>query len=185
MCNIRLKQGTEQQKGGLQRKNPKTGMVHVIKTAEDVVAFNEASLTSLSETAEKNPEDPKAKASRLKENAKTVQKCKEKTQRRNYQQLTGNIAGFANQGDLEKRHTVQDSQFAFTFGFGFITLMFLGFVSGYFLARRVLGWDQIDSMFMSLFIGISTLILEAVLMIFRLDKYSKIQDRERKRLQID
>ena len=72
-----------------------------------------------------------------------------------------------------------------TFGFGFITVMFLGFVSGFLLGRKVLEWDFIDSMFMSLFVGITTIMVEMLLMMGRIDKFSKIQDRERKRLRLD
>ena len=72
-----------------------------------------------------------------------------------------------------------------TFGFGFITVMFLGFVSGFMLGRKVLEWDFIDSMFMSLFVGITTIMVEMLLMMGRIDKFSKIQDRERKRLRLD
>ena len=52
MCNTRIKQGLEQSAGGIQRKNPKTGMIHLIKSADDVVEYNEASMTTLTETAE-------------------------------------------------------------------------------------------------------------------------------------
>jgi len=64
MCNVRIKQGIEQAPGGLQKKNPKTGMVHVIKSAEDIIEFNDASMTTLTETKKNNPEDPKVKAKR-------------------------------------------------------------------------------------------------------------------------
>ena len=166
-------------------KNPKTGMVHVIKSAEDIVEFNQASLTTLTETVEKNPEDPEVKAKREKENAITVKKCKEKSERRKYLAMTSNIAGFANASDLEARHDMQDTRFALTFGLGFITVMFLGFLSGYLLGRKVLGWEQLDSIFLSLAIGITTLITEMLLMIFRIDKFTTIKDRERKRLKIE
>lgn len=184
-CNVRIKQGLEQDKKGLQLKNPKTGMVHIIKSAEDIVEFNQASLTTLTETVEKNPEDPEVKAKREKENAITVKKCKEKNERRKYLAMTSNIAGFANASDLERRHDMQDTRFALTFGLGFITVMFLGFLSGYLIARRVLGWEQIDSLLLSLAIGITTLITEMLLMIFRIDKFTSIKERERKRLKIE
>ena len=38
-----------------------------------------------------------------------MEKCKEKVEKRKYQKLTENIAGFNSAGDLEKRHAKQDS----------------------------------------------------------------------------
>jgi len=184
-CNVLIKQGLEQLEGGLKKTNAKTGMVYIIKKAEDAVEYNEASLTSLNEIEETKPEDPKVKAKREEQNAKHVKKCKEKSERRKYLAMTNNIAGFANAGDLEKRHDLQDTRFAITFGLGFITVMFLGFLSGYLIARKVFGWEQIDCLLFSLFVGIMTLITEMLLMIFRIDKFTKIKDRERKRLKID
>lgn len=72
-----------------------------------------------------------------------------------------------------------------TFGLGFITVLFLAFLSGFMMARKLLEWDFIDSMFMSLFVGISTLFIEMILMMFRIDKFATIQDRERKRLKLE
>ena len=73
-------------------------------------------------------------------------------------------------------------QFTITFGFGFITLMFLGFLSGYLFGRKILEYEPLESMFVSIFVGIVTLLTEMLLMIFRLDKYDKMQDLERKRI---
>lgn len=61
-----------------------------------MIDFNEASLTTLTEIAKKNPEDPKIKAKRDKENIEYVKKCKGKIDRREYGKLTANIAGFPN-----------------------------------------------------------------------------------------
>ena len=116
-------------------------MVHIIKSAEDAVDFNQASLTTLVETAENNPEDPEVKAKRERENVITVKRCKEKSERKKYQAMTSNIAGFSNAADLDRRHDMQDTHFALTFGLGMITVMFLGFLSGYLLGRKILGWE--------------------------------------------
>ena len=53
-------------------------------------------MTTLTEIAKKNPEDPKIKAKRDKENIEYVKKCKGKIDRREYGKLTANIAGFPN-----------------------------------------------------------------------------------------
>ena len=72
-----------------------------------------------------------------------------------------------------------------TFGFGFITLMFLGFVSGYFLGRRVFEWEPLPSVFVSLAVGITTLLVEMALMMFRISKLEKLQAADRRRLHLD
>lgn len=64
-----------------------------------------------------------------------------------------------------------ESRFIFTFGFGMITLMFLGFVSGYFLGRKILGWDELSSVIMSIIIGIPTIMIEMFLMMCRIHKF--------------
>ena len=184
-CNIGLKLALKGPNKGIQRKNPKTGMVHLLKTSQDIVDFNEASQTTLIEQNKINPETEEQRAIREKENAEVIKKCKEKAERRKYHELTGKIAGFDNQEMMEKRHNKQETQFTLTFGFGFITLMFLGFVSGYFLGRRIFGLDPLPSIFVSLFVGIVTLLVEMVLMIFRIQKLEKIQAADRKRLKIE
>ena len=182
MCNIGIKVGLLQPEKGLKLKDVKTGMVHICKTAEDVIKFNQASMTTLEQQNKINPETKEQRAVREKHNEKVVKRCKEIVDRRNYQKLTENIAGFSNAGDLQKRHDKQDMQFTITFGFGFITLMFLGFLSGYMFGRKILEYEPLESMFVSIFVGIVTLLVEMMLMIFRLDKYDKMQDIERKRI---
>ena len=115
----------------------------------------------------------------------TVKRCKEVVERKKYNELTANIAGFENKGEVEKRHAKQESQFTMMFGFGFITMMFLGFVSGYFVGTRILEWDPLPSMFISLAVGITTLLVEAFLMIFRIQKLDKAQAMERKRIKLE
>lgn len=174
MCNIAIRVALRSAKKGLQMKNPKTGMVHLVKSAEDVIEFNEASMTPLTEQNKSNPETAEQRAKREEENAKVVKRCKAAVERRKYHDLTGNIAGFENAGDLERRHMKQEAQFTLTFGLGFVTMMFLGFVSGYLFARRILGWEELPSLFCCLFVGITTIIVEMILMIFRIQKLEKI-----------
>ena len=40
MCNIAIKNGLKSADKALKMKNPKTGMVHLIKSADDVIEFN-------------------------------------------------------------------------------------------------------------------------------------------------
>ena len=96
MCNIGIKAALLSPEKGLKLKNPKTGMVHLIKSADDIIEYNEASMTPLIEQNKINPETPEQRAIREKENAEIIKKCKEKSERRKYQKLTGDIAGFEN-----------------------------------------------------------------------------------------
>ena len=93
MCNIGIKAALLGPEKGLKLKNPKTGMIHLIKSADDIIEYNEASMTPLIEQNKINPETPEHRA---KENAEIIKKCKEKSERRKYQKLTGDIAGFEN-----------------------------------------------------------------------------------------
>ena len=85
-------------------KNPKTGMVHVIKSAEDMIDFNEASMTTLEQLNKINPESEEKKKQREEWNAANVKKLKAKVERRRYNEMTGNIAGFENRDDIAARH---------------------------------------------------------------------------------
>ena len=60
------------------------------------------------------------------------------------------------------------------FGFGFISLMFLGFATGYFFGKFVLELDEVPSLIVSLVVGICTLIVEAFLLIIKMDKMEKM-----------
>jgi len=64
-------------------------------------------------------------------------------------------------------------------------MMFLGFVSGYLFGLKVLGWDPLSSVFCSLVVGISTIMIEMLLMICRIQKLEKLQSSERRRLKIE
>ena len=49
MCNIAIKLGLKSADKGIKRKNSKTGMIHLIKSAEDIIEFNQESMTTLVE----------------------------------------------------------------------------------------------------------------------------------------
>ena len=72
------------------------------------------------------------------------------------------------------------------FGFGFITLMFLGFVLGYMLGKYILEWDQTRCLLLSLAVGITSFILEIILFIIKMEKMDmlerKSEEREEQRL---
>ena len=85
--------------------------------------------------------------------------------------MTENIAGFRNNADMYARIERAEARFVFTFGFGFISLMFLGFLSGFFLGRKILQWDLVSSVIMSIVIGVPTIMVEMMLMMFRIHKF--------------
>jgi hypothetical protein len=73
-----------------------------------------------------------------------------------------------------------DFRFMMAFGFGFISLMFLGFLMGYCLGKFILGWGENESLLLALGTGIPTLFVEGLLMIIRLNKWEKKREVERK-----
>lgn len=75
--------------------------------------------------------------------------------------------------------------FVLAFGIGSISVMFLGFASGFAIGKFWLGYDDDRSLVLSLVMGIGTLILEAFLMIFRLDKWEKKRQFDKKRYKLE
>ena len=73
----------------------------------------------------------------------------------------------------------QEFRFTLAFGFGFISLMFMSFICGYFLGKKIFGLSETGSLIMSLVIGIGTIIMETVLFLIRMEKLDN-QDRLRK-----
>ena len=63
--------------------------------------------------------------------------------------------------------------------------MFLGFVSGYMLGRKVFELEPLPAMFVSIAVGVSTIMVEMVLMMFRIEKFDKMQAFERKRAKLE
>jgi hypothetical protein len=71
--------------------------------------------------------------------------------------------------DLEGK-AKQEFRFTIAFGFGFISLMFLSFICGYFLGSKILGLNETQSLILSLIVGMGTIILETVLFVIRMEK---------------
>jgi len=74
-----------------------------------------------------------------------------------------------------------DFRFMMAFGVGFITVMFLGFLTGFCIGRYILEWNENDSLLLSLGTGIPTLFMEAILMMIRLEKWERKREAERKK----
>ena len=151
-----------------------------IRTYEDVIAYHQACLVTLQQLNDRNKETEQAKRTRLQENAKNLEEIKARLARQDYQNLVGGISGFSNQAQQKKREEMADFRFMMAFGFGFISLMFLGFLSGYCLGKYILGWGDNESLLLALGTGIPTLFVEGLLMIIRLNKWEKKRESERK-----
>jgi hypothetical protein len=48
--------------------------------------------------------------------------------------------------------------------------MFLSFICGYFLGKKIFGLSETGSLIMSLVIGIGTIIMETILFLIRMEK---------------
>jgi hypothetical protein len=100
-----------------------------------------------------------------------LEKIRGRVERRKYNQLTDQVAGFSNRRQYQLVKEKEDYRFVLAFGLGFISLTFMGFLSGYCLGRFVLDKSEEFSLILSLVTGILTLIVEMLLMIIRLYKW--------------
>jgi hypothetical protein len=167
MCNTNLK-------NGVTRADPSSGHDLVIKNQHDAIEYNDKTIKSLAKLNADNPEPEGDKKIREEKNEKNMREIKNRLERREYIRLTGSIEGFSNKKEYERIRERDDVRFFMAFGIGFITMTFLGFLTGFLLGRYILEWPEDKSLIMSLVFGISTLILEMIMMIFRLEKWQKI-----------
>ena len=80
---------------------------------------------------------------------------------------------------LESGSGINDIRFVLTYGVGFVTLLFLGFLSGFCLGRYGFEWDFESSVVLSLIIGTATLFIEGLLLIIRMYRFGEEESRER------
>ena len=80
---------------------------------------------------------------------------------------------------MQSGEGINDIRFVLTYGVGFVTLLFLGFLSGYCLGRYGFEWDFQTSMVLSLIIGTATLFVEGLLLIIRMYRFGEEESRER------
>ena len=71
-------------------------------------------------------------------------------------------------------------RFMLTYGIGFITLMFLGFLSGFMVGYHLLKLSYEHSLILSLVVGTATMFLEGVLLILRMQKLEGKQNSKTK-----
>jgi len=99
--------------------------------------------------------------------------------------MVDSIEGFNNRRQFEKLKESEDFKFVMAFGFGFISLTLMGFVSGFVLGRFALDWTEEQSLIFSLFTGIATLVLESILMMFRLGKWEQKRAADKKLYKVE
>ena len=78
-------------------------MVHILKTFEDVVEFNESSMVTKEELDKTYEETPEQKEKRLAENKANIERIKQRLDRKKYNKMTENIQGFRNNADMMQR----------------------------------------------------------------------------------
>ena len=110
----------------------------------------------------------------------TLEKIRGRVERRKYDKLTDQIDGFSNKLQYQRIKEKEEFRFVAAFGFGFISLTFLGFLSGYMAGKYLLEYNEESSLILSLVSGICTLMMEMLLMIIRLYKWEhkRVQDKK-------
>lgn len=98
-----------------------------------------------------------------------MEAIKNRIETKKYQEMTKDLK-FMDPDDDDDVKAKQEFRFTLAFGFGFISLMFLAFVCGYFLGKKILGMSETGSLIMSLVVGISTIIVETILFVIRMEK---------------
>ena len=118
-------------------------------------------------------------------NAQNLERVRAKQSRQEYEQITSKMASensglFSKELSYFKKQGVElqeDFKFVLTYGFGFISLMFLGFLSGYMLGKYALRLNEEYSLILSLIVGVSTIMLEVTLMLWRIYKADQMKER--------
>ena len=87
-------------------------------------------------------------------------------QDKSYMGFAKEINAFKSQNATQEDKS--DLRFTLVYGFGFITMMFLGFLSGFAIGKVILQWDTSQSLILSVVIGTGTLFLETALLMIRL-----------------
>ena len=98
ICNNNLEVA---QKEGIKMKNPKTGMIHICRTAKDIADFNQASMVSLENQKGETEKERKEREKEVKEKLEVIRR---RVERRRYEKLTDGIAGFQNKKEMRDRH---------------------------------------------------------------------------------
>jgi len=125
---------------------------------------------------DKYAESPKQKEIREAQNKINLDRIRSKIAKAEYAELTNpkkkvGVSGFVNDVKSFAGKTQDEKnefKFVLTYGFGFISMMFLGFLSGYFLGVYGLEWDHTSSLVLSIVVGSGTVIGETILLVIRM-----------------
>lgn len=118
---------------------------------------------------------------RLENNEVAFGEIRNRLERKQYQAMTKDLKYNDPEDDADMK-AKQEFRFTLAFGFGFITLMFLAFVCGYFLGKKIFNLTETGSLILSLIVGIGTIILETILFVIRMEK---LDNSNRSRLKTD
>lgn len=92
---------------------------------------------------------------------------------------SGSAKGFINDiKNFNKADSKEQREFKFVlaYGFGFVSMMFLGFLSGYFLGIYGLMWNHRDSLVLSIIIGAGTMFIESIMLILRIQSMTNFEE---------
>ena len=108
-----------------------------------------------------------------------MEEIKNRVERKKYLEMTKDLR-FLDPEDDHEMKAKQEFRFTLAFGFGFITLMFLAFICGYLMGKKVFGLNETGSLVLSLIVGMGTIILETVLFVIRMEKLESQNRRKAK-----
>lgn len=141
---------------------------------EQIINENDKKKKSLKEMEKDFGEEVDRKQARLESNKVALDEIKNRIERKKYQEMTKDLKFNDPEDDTELKEK-QQFRFTLAFGFGFISLMFLAFVCGYFLGKKILNLSETGSLIMSLGVGIGTIVMETVLFVIRMEKLEKAE----------
>ena len=81
-------------------------------------------------------------AKRQETSKKGLEEIRQRVERRKYNAMVDQIEGFSNRKKYERQKEKDDFKFVMAFGFGFISLTLMGFVTGFVLGKFVLNWNE-------------------------------------------
>ena len=94
--------------------------------------------------------------------------------------MVGNM--LSGEPNMQEVRDKENFRFVIAFGFGFITLMFLAFICGFYFAKYILLWSDTNSFILSIVTGTGTIVIETLLFILKMERMEKIERDEEKRL---
>lgn len=137
ICNTNLK-FIDDSLDGVKIVDSKTRKTVVAKNQMDIIKFHTECLVSLEEVNKNNAETEEQEKKRLAANEKTLAEKRRRIERKKYDKLTETMSGASHKKDIIERQERAEAKFILSFGFGFISVMFLGFLTGFLAGEFVL-----------------------------------------------